>query len=216
MYGWITDAVTAFVHSPWLPLVVFVVLVGGAFLPALPGGTTLLAATAATAPAVGGTAMVAGAAFAGAVVDDGIGHTLGRRYGTRLLARRVLRRTRRPVLWASLLMRKHAAPILAGGRFITGGRLVSVLAAGISRVPLVRMLAVTIPVAALWTAWMTTIGVLGSAVAGHSVLGGPTAALVISALTTVCVLTIGGLLARRKARARAADHAARPVLSGHA
>lgn len=89
MYGWITDAVTAFVHSPWLPLVVFVVLVGGAFLPALPGGTTLLAATAATAPAVGGTAMVAGAAFAGAVVGDGIGHTLGRRYGTRLLARRV-------------------------------------------------------------------------------------------------------------------------------
>lgn len=216
MYGWITDAVTAFVHSPWLPLVVFAVLVGGGFLPALPGGTTVLAATAATAPAVGATATVATAAFAGAIVGDVIGHSLGRRYGTTLLASRMLRRTRRPVLSARLLMRRHATPILAGGRFLTGGRLVSVLAAGISRIPLARMLTVTVPAAALWSAWTTTIGIVGSAVAGHSVLGGPAAALIISATTTVCVLTIGGLVTRRRARGRAADHGVQPVLSAQA
>lgn len=202
MYGWIIDAVTAFVHSPWLLVVVFAVLLGGAFLPGLPGGTTVLTATAATAPDWAATAGVAGVAFAGALLGDLIGHRLGRRYGTRLLAHRRLRRIRRQVLRARTAMRRHPAPVLAGGRFLPGGRLASVLAAGISRIRLGRMLAVTIPVAAIWTAWMTALGALGSAVAGNHVLGGPAAALSISAVTTFVVVG-GGALLTRWSRARA-------------
>lgn len=197
MYGWIIDAVTAFVHSPWLAVLVFAVLVGGAFLPALPGGTTVLTATAATAPDWRATAVVALSALIGAFVGDLIGHALGRHYGTRLLAHRWMRRFRRPVLRSRALMRRRSGPILAGGRFLPGGRLASVLAAGISRVRLSRMLAVTVPVAVLWTAWMTALGVLGSAVAGNHVLGGPAAALAISAATTVTVVAVGAVLARR-------------------
>ncbi|WP_051265031.1 VTT domain-containing protein [Nakamurella lactea] len=197
MYGWVIDAVTGFVHSPWLLVVVLAVLIGGAFLPGLPGGTTLLTATAATAPDWRSTAAVAVTAFAGALIGDLIGHALGRHYGTRLLAHRRLRRLRRPVLRARTAMRRHPTPVLAGGRFLPGGRLTSVLAAGISRVRLARMLAVTVPVAAVWTAWMTALGVLGSAVAGNHVLGGPAAALTISAVTTVAVVGVGAIIARR-------------------
>jgi membrane protein DedA with SNARE-associated domain len=202
VYSWIVDAVTAFVHTPWLPVLVFLVLVGGAFLPGLPGGTTVLTATAATAPNWGLTAVVALSALSGSFVGDLIGHALGRRYGTRLLAHRWLRRSRRPVMRARVLMRRHPVPILAGGRFLPGGRLASVLAAGISRVRLPRMLTVTVPVALVWTAWMTALGVLGSAVAGNNVLGGPAAALTISAATTCVVLVTGGLFARRRAGAQ--------------
>lgn len=199
MYGWLIDTVNSFVASPWLPVAVMLVLVGGAFLPALPGGTTLLTATAAAAPDVRQVTVVAIAALVGAVIGDVIGHTLGRRFGTRILAHRLLRRTRRPVLRARLVMRHHPAPILAGGRFLPGGRLVSVLAAGISRVSLRRMLMVTIPVAVLWTGWMTFLGVLGNAFADEHVLGGPVAAWAISAVLTTTVIGVGGMVARRRA-----------------
>lgn len=199
MYGWLIDAVNSFVASPWLPVVVLLVLIGGAFLPALPGGITLLTATAAAAPDVRQVTAVALAALCGAVIGDIVGHTLGRRFGTRVLAHPLLRRTRRPVLRARLTVRHHPTPILAGGRFLPGGRLVSVLATGISRVPLRRMLLVTVPVAVLWTGWMTFLGVLGNAVADENALGGPAAAWAISAVLTTVVITVGGLLARRRA-----------------
>lgn len=212
MYGWLIDAVNSFVASPWLPVVVLLVLIGGGFLPALPGGTTLLTATAAAAPGVRQVTVVAAAALCGAVIGDVIGHTLGHRYGTRILAHRLLRRTRRPVLRARLVMRHHPAPILAGGRFLPGGRLVSVLAAGISRVTLHRMLVVTIPVAVLWTGWMTFLGVLGNAFADQHVLGGPVAAWAISAALTTVVIGVGGMIARRRAVRRKRSAAARVAL----
>lgn len=197
MYGWLIDAVTGFVHSPWLLVVVFAVLFGGAFLPGLPGGTTLMTATAATAPNWSTTGAVAATALVGTLLGDLIGHALGRRYGTRLLAHGRLRRIRRPVLRARTTMRRHPTPVLAGGRFLPGGRLTSVLAAGISRIRLHRMLLVTIPVAVVWTAWTTALGVLGSTVAGNHALGGPAAALTISATITTVVVGVGAILGRR-------------------
>lgn len=223
MYGWITDAVRAFVDSPWLFALVFAVLLGGAFLPGLPGGTVLMTATAAAAASSDGpsrVALVYLSAIIGAFLGDLIGYTIGRRYGTRLLAHRWLRRTRRPVLRARTLMRRHRITILIAARFLPGGRLSSVLAAGIARVGLRRFLPVAMPVAVVWAAWMTTLGLVGSAVAGRSVIGGPVAAMLISAAVTTIGAGIGAWRAHRRRRRPPSSstvdprgHAAQPVSS---
>lgn len=203
MYAWITDAVRSFVDSPWLFALVFAVLLGGAFLPGLPGGTVLMTATAAAAASSDGLSRVAGvylAAISGAFIGELIGYTIGRRYGTRLLAHRWLRRIRRPVLRARTLMRRHHITILVAARFLPAGRLSSVLAAGIARVGLRRFLPVAMPVAAVWAAWMTTLGLVGSAVAGRSVIGGPVAAMLISATATTIGAGIGAWRAHRRRR----------------
>lgn len=208
MYGWITEAVRTFVDSPWLFVLVFGVLLGGAFLPGLPGGTVLMTATAAAAASSDPAPRVAFvylSAIAGAFVGDVIGYTIGRRYGTRLLAHRCLRRARRPVLRARSLMRRHRTTILIAARFLPGGRLSSVLAAGIARVGMPRFLAVAVPVAAVWGVWMTVLGLVGSAVAGRSVIGGPVAAMLISALVTTIGAGIGAWRARSRLRAGRED-----------
>lgn len=203
MYDWLLQAVDAFVDSPWLPILVFLVLTGGAFLPGLPGGTTLLAATAAAAPQVDRVSLVAGAALLGAVIGDVIGHAIGRRYGTKILAARWLRRTRRSVLRARTAMRRRPTVVLAGGRFLPAGRLTGVLAAGISLVPVRRMLRTTIPVAIIWSAWMTFLGVLGDQLAQRHSLSGPVAAWVLSAIITSCVVAGGAVITRRRSVRRA-------------
>ncbi|MEJ7649537.1 MAG: hypothetical protein WKF57_10965 [Nakamurella sp.] len=198
MFDWLLDAVEAFVDSPWLLLVVFAVLLGGAFLPGLPGATTLLAAIAAVADDPGRVASVAGSALAGAIIGDAVGHRIGRRWGTRVLAARWLRRTRRPVLRARNAMRAHPMVVLVGGRFLPAGRLAGVLAAGISLVSLGRMLRITVPVAIGWTGWMTFLGVLGGRLAGQHALAGPAAAWIISSIITTVVVCGTAVIARRR------------------
>lgn len=198
MFDWLLSAVETFVDSPWLMVVVFAVLLGGAFLPGLPGGTTLLAAIAAVAADPSRVALVAASALTGAVIGDLIGHRIGRRWGTRVLAARWLRRTRRPVLKARSAMRAHPMVVLAGGRFLPAGRLAGVLAAGISLVPLRRMLRITVPVAILWTGWMTFLGVLGNRLAGQHALAGPAAAWIISSVITTSVVAGTAVIARRR------------------
>lgn len=204
MVDTIAGIVTSVAGSVWMPVALGAILVFGGFVPGIPSGTTLLTASAVAASAGTSPFVVGLAAIAGAIVGDVIGHQLGSAGGTRILAHPLLRRVRRPVFRARGLVRRHPAPILFAGRFLPGGRITTVLAAGTSRVPLVRFLPLAALSATIWTIWMVTIGTIGSVVAGGHPLGGTAAAFAISASITAIAAVAGAVklhLRRRRRRA---------------
>ena len=126
------------VHGPWIISVV--VALESAGVP-LPGETILVAAalSAATTNQID-IAVVVGAAAAGAIVGDGIGYTIGRRFGIPLLRKygRYIRLDENRLLIGRHLFFRYGNAVVFFGRFIAVLRMFAALLAGANSMPAVR------------------------------------------------------------------------------
>jgi len=123
------------VHGPWIIFVV--VALESAGVP-LPGETILVSAAlvAATTNQID-IAIVVGTAAAGAIVGDGIGYTVGRRFGMQLLRKygRYIRLDENRLLIGRYLFFRYGNAVVFFGRFIAVLRMFAALLAGANGMP---------------------------------------------------------------------------------
>ncbi|GAA1204889.1 DedA family protein [Prauserella alba] len=190
--------------STWLlPLLALAVLADGP-LPFLPSEPVLLSSVAAAGDA-GRVVALAAAAFVGSLAGDALLYTLGRS------SHRFLR-GRRDDTWVRRQLHRRPMLTLVAVRFLPGGRLVSVAAAGRVRIPVIRFVPATVVSSAVWCGYMTGMGLLIAPVTR----GDP----VLSLLAGICMATVIGavgesarrIVARRRAAAPAAPLPARAAL----
>ncbi|OLT44582.1 hypothetical protein BJF85_19920 [Saccharomonospora sp. CUA-673] len=138
--------------SVWLlPVLALAVLADGP-LPFLPSEPLLMSAVA-VAPDAARIAVLAAAAFAGSLAGDALLYALGRG------SHRFLR-GRRDGTWVRRHLHRRPILTLVAVRFVPGGRLVSVAAAGRVRLPVRRFLPATIASSAVWCGYMSGMGLL--------------------------------------------------------
>jgi membrane protein DedA with SNARE-associated domain len=123
------------VYGPWI--IFGIVALESAGVP-LPGETILVAAAllAATTNQIDITVVVIAAA-AGAIIGDGIGYTVGRRFGMPLLRRygRYIRLDENRLLIGRYLFFRYGSAIVFFGRFIAVLRMFAALLAGANSMP---------------------------------------------------------------------------------
>src|SRR5437879_8581599 len=123
------------VHGPWITSVVVALESAGVPLP----GQTILVAAALLAAATNqlDIAVVVAAAAAGAIVGDGIGYTVGRRFGMPLLRKygRYIRLDEKRLLIGRYLFFRYGNAVVFFGRFIAVLRMVSAFVADVSSHP---------------------------------------------------------------------------------
>ena len=126
------------VHGPWIISVV--VALESAGVP-LPGETILVAAalSAATTNQID-IAVVVGAAAAGAIVGDGIGYIVGRRFGLPLLRKhgRYIHLDENRLLIGRYMFFRYGSAVVFFGRFIAVLRMFAALLAGANSMPAAR------------------------------------------------------------------------------
>jgi membrane protein DedA with SNARE-associated domain len=122
------------VYGPWIIFVV--VALESAGVP-LPGETILVAAALLAATNQIDIAVVVAAAAAGAIVGDGIGYTVGRRFGMPLLRRygRYIRLDENRLLIGRYLFFRYGNAVVFFGRFIAVLRMFAALLAGANGLP---------------------------------------------------------------------------------
>lgn len=160
----VLDILTATVESPWVYLLVFVVVGLDSLLPIVPSETVLITAAAfsvAGTPAPLGLVLVAAV---GAVVGDFAAHLVGRG-GGRLLDRWTRSpRAQRLMEGTEGLFARRGGSVLIAGRFVPGGRTATTLASGVLEYPRSRFLVFDGLGALAWSVYSTGIGVVGGAV----------------------------------------------------
>jgi membrane protein DedA with SNARE-associated domain len=123
------------VHGPWIIFVVVALESAGVPLP----GETILVAAALLAAATNqiDIAVVVAAAAAGAIVGDGIGYTIGRRFGMPLLRKygRYIRLDENRLLIGRYLFFRYGSAVVFFGRFIAVLRMFAALLAGANSMP---------------------------------------------------------------------------------
>ena len=123
------------VHGPWIISVVVALESAGVPLP----GETILVAAALLAAATNqiDIAVVVAAAAVGAIVGDGMGYTVGRRFGTPLLRKygRYIRLDENRLLIGRYLFFRYGNVVVFFGRFIAVLRMFAALLAGANGMP---------------------------------------------------------------------------------
>lgn len=146
--------------SPWVFVVLLVLVVVDAFFPPVPS-ETLVIAVAAYSVSTGGPplwAIVATTAV-GAVVGDSIAYLLGRRLDLR--GWRLLRgsRVQSAFGWAETSLAARPARFILSARFVPVGRVAVTMTAGAIRMPVRRFLVLVTIGGVSWAGYSTLIGV---------------------------------------------------------
>lgn len=194
----VSDALlTDLAASPWaLPLLVILV-VGDAFLVIIPGEVAVTAfgalAVSTGAPPLAAVLLLAAAA---ALIGDACCYLLGRRVGLDRWRWMRARRVRAALGWAQNRLRTRTGLVLFTARFIPFARLAVNLAAGATRVPAPRYLAVAGLAASGWAAYQALIGAAVAAV----VPGGPVVTVLVSVALAVGIGLAVDLLLTRTSR----------------
>ncbi|MFC7374732.1 DedA family protein [Brachybacterium sp. GCM10030267] len=148
--------------SPWLYLVVFLVVAIDSVLPVVPGETVVITAGAyavvQSSPEAQWLLLVA---IAGAVAGDITSHHVGRGAGP--LTRR-LRRNRvgeKLFGWAENGLMTRGGMIIIAARFIPGGRTATSIASGMIGYPRPRFIGYSLLAGTAWATYNVAIGMLG-------------------------------------------------------
>ena len=187
--------------SPWLYVVLFLVVAADSVVPAFPGETVVITAAA---YAVGQDApsalLLLPVTVAAAVTGDMTSHHLGRGAGP--LARWIRRRRAGEAIfgWAERGLHTRGGMIIVTARFIPGGRTATSLTSGMIGYPRPRFLAFCLLAGLAWAVYNIGIGMLGGYVFREQPLLG---VLVGVGLALVLSTLIGKLQNRRLARSDA-------------
>jgi membrane protein DedA with SNARE-associated domain len=184
--------------SPWALPLMFLLVVGDAFLVVIPGeaAVTMFGALAVSTGSPPLVAVIAAAAV-GALLGDVCCYAVGRWIG--LTRWRWMRgaRVQAAFAWAGARLDRRTAVVLFTARFIPFARLAVNLTAGASRVPAPRYFVVAGLAALGWAAYQALIG----AVVATIVPGGPVVAVVVSVVVAVGIgLAIDAISTRRDRR----------------
>lgn len=173
--------------SPWTYVLILAIVAGDAVLPVLPGETAVLTGAIIAHDGDLSIVLVVVAAFAGALLGDGTSYTLGRTLGCRAIDR-VARsdKARSRVTWSRDQLRRRGPWLVAGARFIPGGRTATTLAAGTLGMRLRTFFAGDAVGAALWSAYAAALGWFGGKAFSDSLWKPLAIALAVGAL-------VGGL-----------------------
>lgn len=200
----VEDLLTTVAASAWALPLLFVLVLGDAFLVVIPGeaAVTALGALAVSQgePPLGAIVLVAAAA---AVAGDAACYLVGRTIGLDKWRWMRTSRARTAFAWAGVRLERRAALVLFTVRFIPFARLAVNLTAGATRLPAPRYLAVAGLAALAWAVYQALIG----AVVAALVPGGPVVAVVVSVVFAVGLgLGVDAVLARRlRARSTSGD-----------
>ncbi|MDR7112633.1 membrane protein DedA with SNARE-associated domain [Microbacterium trichothecenolyticum] len=197
----VEDLLTSIASSAWALPLLFVLVLGDAFLVVIPGeaAVTALGALAVSQgePALAAIVLVAAAA---ALTGDVACYLVGRTIGLERWRWMRAPRTQAAFAWARLRLERRAALVLFTARFIPFARLAVNLTAGATRLPAPRYLAVAGLAALAWAIYQALIGALVATL----VPGGPVVAVVVSVVFAVGLgLGIDAVLARRLRARRA-------------
>ncbi len=188
----------ALAASPWLLPVLFLLVVGDAFLVVLPS-ETLVVALGALWGATGSpplTAVIPVAAV-GAVIGDLLCFLIGRRMGLRRFEGGTSRLARAISRARATVLRRPASLVFTA-RYIPFARIAVNLAAGASGLPLRRFAPLSAAAGTAWACYNTAVGALfGTVLAGLPLL-----AVVVSVVVAICLgLLVDAVVARIARRA---------------
>ncbi|WP_345546422.1 DedA family protein [Microbacterium jejuense] len=198
--GVVEDVLTEVARSAWVLPLLFVLVLGDAFLVVIPGEAAVTAlgalAVAQGEPMLAAIVLVAAAA---ALTGDALCYLVGRTIGLERWRWMRAPRAQAAFAWARLRLERRAALVLFTARFIPFARLAVNLTAGATRLPAPRYLAVAGLAALAWALYQALVGAAVAAI----VPGGPVVAVVVSVVFAVGLgLIIDAVLARRLRAAR--------------
>ncbi|MFI5936274.1 DedA family protein [Actinoplanes sp. NPDC051494] len=154
--------------SPWLYLIVFLMVAIDGFLPVVPSEATVIGLSALSATGSPNLVALATAVTAGGVAGDQISYLLGRRAGSRVTTGKLAAARAKA---EHALLRYGAAAILAG-RFLPCGRAATTWTSGSVSLPLGRFRLFSALASMAWAGYMIGLGWLGgSAFADMPLLG---------------------------------------------
>ncbi|GAA5203780.1 hypothetical protein GCM10025773_35350 [Microbacterium jejuense] len=196
----VEDVLTEVARSAWVLPLLFVLVLGDAFLVVIPGEAAVTAlgalAVAQGEPMLAAIVLVAAAA---ALTGDALCYLVGRTIGLERWRWMRAPRAQAAFAWARLRLERRAALVLFTARFIPFARLAVNLTAGATRLPAPRYLAVAGLAALAWALYQALVGAAVAAI----VPGGPVVAVVVSVVFAVGLgLIIDAVLARRLRAAR--------------
>ncbi|WP_045297386.1 DedA family protein [Microbacterium trichothecenolyticum] len=189
------DLLTTVASSAWALPLLFVLVLGDAFLVVIPGEAAVTAlgalAVSQSEPPLVAIVLVAAAA---ALTGDAACYLVGRSIGPQRWRWMRTSRAQTAFAWARLRLEHRAALVLFSARFIPFARLAVNLTAGATRLPAPRYLAVAALAALAWAVYQALVG----AVVAALVPGGPVVAVVVSVAFAVGLgLAVDAVLARR-------------------
>jgi membrane-associated protein len=201
----LTDFLLTAVSSPWVYLVVFVIVVVDGFFPPVPSESIVVVAAAIGVSAGSPNPIVIVVlAAVGAALGDNIAYGLGRRIGVDRYRWMRHPRARAAIEKAQSGIARRPASVLLVARYIPGGRVAVNMTAGAVRFAYRRFWPLTLLAGACWAVYSVLIGVL----AGHWLRDQP---LVGAAIGVGMALALG-LVIDRVATAVARRRAAPPRL----
>jgi len=199
----VEDFLVQLAGSVWALPVLFVLVVGDAFLVVVPGeaAVTAFGALAVTEGSPPLASVIAVAAVA-AVIGDACCYLVGRVVGLDRWRWMRTSRVRSALEWAGRRLDERMALVLFTARFIPFARLAVNLAAGAARLPAPRYLLIASLAALGWAAYQAMIGAAVAAI----LPGGPVVAVVVSVVIALMIgLAVDWMLARRRPRSSTAD-----------
>lgn len=168
------DLLSAFLLTPWAPLLILLFCFLDGFFPPVPSETVVVGALTmafATGTAAAPTAaLILIAAGVGAAAGDSAAYAIGRRVGTQRWAWMRRPRVQSALGWAGeRLAARPAIPLLVA-RYIPVGRVAVNMTAGATRLPYRRFLPLSLLAAVGWVGLSALIASVASAWLGHSPL----------------------------------------------
>lgn len=191
------DTLRHTVDSPWMWLIIFVIVAGNAVVPFLPSRTAVVAVAALSVTHPAWLVPLVMVTAISALTGDCLGYWVGGRAGRGVPAR-LLRgdRGRRRYQWARGMAYRHAPMLIIAGRHLPGGRMTGALAPGSVAYPFRRFVALDALGSSIWSAYCVGVGCLGGAGAGND----PAKALLLGFGIALIVPGVMEFVRRRSAR----------------
>lgn len=183
------ESLTALVSaSPWTYAVVLGLAAADALFPFFPSETAAIAAGVLAGAGDLSIAFVIAAAATGAFIGDNSSYAVGRTAGetaTRPLFRGAKGQARR--VWAERTLDRRGGYLIVVARFIPGGRTVTTLTAGMTRMRWPRFVGFAGVAAVLWASFAAGSGYVGGKAFENDPLLGLGAAFAVVAAVTLAV-----------------------------
>ncbi|WP_082581132.1 DedA family protein [Leifsonia sp. Root227] len=199
----VNELIAQTVSSPWIYLVVAVVVFVDAFFPPVPSESVVIAAAAASITlGQPNIALIVACAAVGAIVGDNVTFAIGRGVGVTRFGWMRRPRMQAAVGWARAGLDRRAAVLLLTARYIPVGRVAVNLVAGASGFPRRRFFGLSVLAGLSWAAYSVTVGLL----AGHWLHGNPLLGMlagIAMGMATGVLVDVGMRVAARRRAKRA-------------
>ncbi|NUS72229.1 MAG: DedA family protein [Corynebacteriales bacterium] len=199
------DLIVAIATSPWVYLVLLIMIAVDVVVPVLPSGTLLV--TASLYAVEGGTSVLGLIAVAvlASIAGDVAFFLLGKHAGSWLFSKLGPQERRERI---ERMLSNHGGPLMVLARFVPAGRTLAALSASATGYPLLRYLGWSAIAAGAWGSYSVALGYLNGEWFGDSWAG-----LLIAIAAATGIGAVVGTLWRRGERVAAPVEPAVPALT---